>query len=184
MIVERSLFVAFVFLCSCWSFFHPAGSASVWPYPHSISQGQEKAHINPTHFVVKTNSASPLLDAAIERYLKTSLFFPFGNGKAFPTHFHSLVEAELLIQSDSEELQLGFDESYEIEIQEKDQNVKMKAQTVFGGIRALETLSQLIDYDPKSETYSITTLPISIKDQPLYPWRFELSLSPKHTQTL
>lgn len=77
----------------------------------------------------------------------------------------------ITVASDSSNLQLGIDESYSLSIAAASSNGTISSNTIYGAMRALETLSQLIDFDFHGQTYAITTLPVSIQDYPRFPWR-------------
>jgi hexosaminidase len=103
-------------------------------------------------------------------------------------------------------LQLGVDESYSLEIPD-DTEATLTATTVWGALRGLETFSQIIQYQttnvkeagsvllsilhtrltppsfpPFSSScrYYMPWTPISIKDEPRYPWRGLLVDSARH----
>ena len=50
-------------------------------------------------------------------------------------------------------------------------NPEVRAQTVYGALRAFETLAQLIEWNDVSNTFVISRVPLSIVDAPRFPWR-------------
>ena len=61
--------------------------------------------------------------------------------------------------------QLETDESYTLSVTASGQ-ATLKAKTVFGALRGIETFSQLVVFDFDSETYGIPFAPWQIDDQP------------------
>jgi hexosaminidase len=47
----------------------------------------------------------------------------------------------------------------------------MTAATVYGAYRGLETFSQLVRWDFDLKAYRVDYLPLTIKDQPKFPFR-------------
>lgn len=95
-------------------------------------------------------------------------------------------------------MQLGVDESYSLDIPD-DAEATLTATTVWGALHGLETFAQIIQYqttDVKEAGYSrflfrlphhchpsryyMPWTPISIKDEPRYPWRGLLVDSARH----
>ncbi len=81
------------------------------------------------------------------------------------------------------DLVLGVDESYSLSI--KAGEIRIEAKTVWGFLRGLQSLNQIIEYNFDRENaktnrcnYYIKNLPITIQDAPRFPWRgFMLDLS-------
>lgn len=88
----------------------------------------------------------------------------------------SLSQLEVIVRSNSEELQLGIDESYQLMI--SDEGGLLDANTVYGALHGLETLAQLIDYDIDRRAYLTTS--VKIVDSPRYPWRGLLIDTSRH----
>ena len=59
--------------------------------------------------------------------------------------------------SDSTELQLETSEKHEISIPSKGGNIMVTADTIYGAMRALETISQLIQFDYDTNVCSTGT---------------------------
>eukprot|EP00708_Paratrimastix_pyriformis_P002309 GAFH01001051.1.p1 GENE.GAFH01001051.1~~GAFH01001051.1.p1 ORF type:complete len:646 (+),score=218.50 GAFH01001051.1:226-1938(+) len=66
-----------------------------------------------------------------------------------------------------EELQIGFNESYTIEVTTS--GATLRAPSVWGLIRGMETFSQLLDWD--GSAYYILRVPLTISDAPRFAWR-------------
>ena len=120
-------------------------SMSVWPKPKSTSNLPELYMLDSTNFQFETKSESEILRNAFKRYrgiifLHTPAFpgsEDVGNVKGV------ISSANIKVNSDNETLSLETDESYNLTISEADINIT--SHTVFGALRALETLSQLVD---------------------------------------
>ncbi|GMH48651.1 hypothetical protein TrLO_g3482 [Triparma laevis f. longispina] len=106
------------------------------------------------------------------------------------THYLSSLTPPLTsvtIDDESSELQLDTDESYKLSIPESptsDTPITITSKTQFGFMRALETLSQLVEFDFDAETYSIEGAPIDIEDSPRFPHRGVLVDSSRHFEPI
>jgi hexosaminidase len=139
-------------------------------------------------FHIHTTSSSPILRQAIERY--QALLFPFGGPHFAHDHKHTLTSLEVQVAADLETLRLGMDESYRLDVDSP--VAKLIAPTIWGAMRGLETFSQLVSPDwhqnastthhhrQKLFSYSLTHLPLSIEDQPRFPWRGLLLDTSRH----
>jgi hypothetical protein len=64
-------------LCACA--LYAAADTNIWPQPFDFQPGSRGAEIDPNTFMIKTNSESKVIGAAIERLQKD--LFPFGTPK-------------------------------------------------------------------------------------------------------
>jgi len=149
-------------------------ATSVWPQPYSAKYGTTKIQIEPSMFTVKTTSSSQLLARAISRYT-SSLLFPFSKSAAAKAAVPFVTTISVL--SDSELLDLSTDDSYNVTVVSG--SVTIIAPTVFGAMHGLETLSQLIEYDALTMTYSIYAS-TTIVDKARFPWRGMLIDTARH----
>lgn len=76
-------------------------------------------------------------------------------------------------------LDLGVNESYELAVSIQGQ-MTVSAQTVWGALRGLETLSQLVEYNFTTDSYAIHEIPFRIQDSPSFPHRGLLVDSARH----
>lgn len=163
---------------------------AVFPQPQSMIVGTQTVLVDPNTFTVSADVNSLVLNSAIQRYTE-SLFFPF-NTTSYAQKYHkkrqpvaappstnfTLSSVSITVKSSNESLYLFVDESYEIDI--GTQTGQITAETIFGAIRALETLSQLIEWDSTTATYQILLCPITISDAPRFPWRGFLLDTARH----
>lgn len=83
--------------------------------------------------------------------------------------------------------QLETDESYTLDVKvrgDSEDPIVLNADTIYGALRGLETLSQLVMYDYERESYFISATPIHIEDAPRYPHRGLLLDTSRHYQPL
>ena len=73
------------------------------------------------------------------------------------------------VEEDTEIIQLHTNESYTIEM--RPSSLHIRCQTVFGAMRALETLSQFVHYNFEYDLYYMHQLPSMIVDKPAFTHR-------------
>ena len=93
--------------------------------------------------------------------------FPYGAGA--PSSLPGPALAQLLVTGagDDDELRLGVDESYAIDVSAA--GAALSAATVFGAMRGLETFAQLVAYNLSDGSYSLEAA--AIRDAPRFPYR-------------
>lgn len=82
---------------------------------------------------------------------------------------HSLSSVKVTVNDKDADLQLGVDESYTLNISDGSEEVIIEAETVWGALRALNTLQQITISD--GDDGLIIEQPVSIDDEPLYTHR-------------
>jgi len=147
---------------------------SLWPLPSSVSTGNSSVVLSQKSFSFKcAGSCSGVITRAFSRY--TKFIFFSGTGK-------SSADADLQVLSVScssaPPLDLYVDESYSLTITAT--SATLSAPTEWGCLHGLEAFSQLVDYDPVGDSYSINVLPVKIQDEPRFPWRGLLIDSSRH----
>jgi len=155
-------------------------AAQVWPHPTSISQMVGVAYLDPKTFTITTNSNSQILQQAITRYLTGGLIFPFKAGSLPAGNTPVLKTVTITVQSSNEDLQLGVNEAYTLDLTLSGSVGNITAPTIWGAIRALETFSQVVDFNIAAGTYAVTTLPVQIQDNPRFEWRGLLIDTARH----
>ncbi|EFA83915.1 beta-N-acetylhexosaminidase [Heterostelium album PN500] len=143
----------------------PVSGPLIVPQPQQMTFGTQTLQLNPLKFQIYCPSKSPVLASAIKRY--SDLFFLYGNG-APSTAPAAILNIKVISNSDS--LYLGVSENHTISLVAA-YSLLITADTVYGAIRALETVSQIIQYDFVTQRYTIPNTPISITDYPRFPWR-------------
>ncbi len=179
---------------------------SVWPRPQKVSTpGRESAELarNPAAplFVHASGCCAELLGEAFSRYADRIFW---ADASSVPPLPHVLARApgtrddgtppelsrcgsapprarfgslEVAVASGSPtELQLGVDESYELELHAD--GGWLRAQTEWGALRGLETFAQLTQWD--GGLYLLCGLPLTLADAPAHAWRGLLLDTARH----
>jgi len=81
-------------------------------------------------------------------------------------------------------LQLHTSESYTLDISAKPPSAAITAKTIYGALRALETLSQLVTFNFDTRSYEIRGADWSIKDTPRFPHRGVMIDTSRHFETI
>ncbi|WJX88621.1 Beta-hexosaminidase 1 [Trifolium repens] len=149
----------------------------LWPLPSQFSSGNYSLSIDPSLTVSVIGNFSSL-NSAFERY-KEMIFKHTGKGfvrKLKERIRYHIVTLNIIVHSNIDELKLGVDESYTLQISTANEssvagNVTIEANTVFGALRGLETFSQLCSFDYTTKTVKIHKAPWSIQDKPRFAYR-------------
>jgi len=163
---------------------------SVWPQPTAASYGVESVAISPKlAYVLSSGSVRkrrdvaevPTLDKAFTRY--EQLMFPHSVSEDNIPSSITTVRVDVTSLSEAYP-QLDTDESYELSIpsvSEASGDIELRAATVYGALRGLETLSQLVFYDFSSDG-GYLVWPATISDTPRYAHRGMLLDTARHFQ--
>eukprot|EP01062_Namystynia_karyoxenos_P048309 TRINITY_DN3672_c0_g1_i4.p1 TRINITY_DN3672_c0_g1~~TRINITY_DN3672_c0_g1_i4.p1 ORF type:complete len:529 (+),score=186.51 TRINITY_DN3672_c0_g1_i4:78-1664(+) len=149
----------------------------LWPLPAQYTAGNVSAQVSTQNFF--TVPASNILQQAAQRYQK--LYFPHNAGASSGGAVSGVVVT--VDDTDESHPQLGTDESYQLTVPVSGK-ATLHAQTVYGALRGLETLSQLIQFDFDAGQYVIPFLPFSATDAPRFPHRGLMIDTARHFQTL
>ncbi|KAJ1814353.1 Glucosamine-6-phosphate isomerase (Glucosamine-6-phosphate deaminase) (GNPDA) (GlcN6P deaminase) [Coemansia sp. RSA 2599] len=149
----------------------PLVLGSVWPIPAVFQTGNSTTsapspQINPGY------TTSAILTGAVARYsgiISTESFTgPSDYKTTIPSTQGTLSGLSVSVESSDETLALETDESYVLDVPQTGQ-AKLRAKTVYGALRGLETFSQLL------ETFAgkrvVRNTPIHIEDKPVLPHR-------------
>jgi hexosaminidase len=182
----------------------------VWPWPQSINYGNSKINFQASDVQFTTSSSSQILQRGIERYKRlifaadgsyaessteyskdsSEPFAPFAvkqKAKNMRINRESTDDSDvevgritvsISVQNTSEALNTETDESYTLSVASN--SIQLNGVTVYGALRGLETLSQLIIYNFEQASYEISFAPISIKDFPKFPYRGLLIDTSRH----
>ncbi|KAL4576633.1 hypothetical protein LXL04_012730 [Taraxacum kok-saghyz] len=163
---------------------------NIWPMPESVEYGAKSIFLS-KEFHLKTDGskypdASGILKDGFTRLLDVITANNI-------IEFNSKVDDSLLLQginvvilSDSDELQYGIDESYKLLVHAngKQNYAEIEAATVYGALHALQTFSQLCHFNFKSRKLVISQLPWTITDKPRFSYRGLLIDTSRHYQPL
>jgi hypothetical protein len=155
--------------------------SSIWPMPVEMSLGQSTIYVSQNvKFITNNDLDVKTLNDAYERYKSIMFTHAYAGGKDTP-----LASEVMITVKDTSEAypQLETDESYTLDISDKAE-IFITAQTVYGALRALESLSQLVMYDYDEGAYIIVNCPISVTDAPRYQHRGLLLDTSRHYQPL
>eukprot|EP00028_Trichosphaerium_sp_Am-I-7-wt_P007495 CAMPEP_0168533356 /NCGR_PEP_ID=MMETSP0405-20121227/17020_1 /TAXON_ID=498012 /ORGANISM="Trichosphaerium sp, Strain Am-I-7 wt" /LENGTH=543 /DNA_ID=CAMNT_0008559385 /DNA_START=519 /DNA_END=2147 /DNA_ORIENTATION=- len=134
----------------------------LWPLPRQMTSSGDTITVNPTTFRISSSSSGSILQDAISRYMKYLFPIPTQNG----TSSVSKLEVTLNLPY-NENLTLSTDESYDLTLSKT--AFTLKANTVFGALRGLETFSQLVTFNYNSYEYSAKL--VTISDRPRLSYR-------------
>jgi hexosaminidase len=152
-----------------------SGRLHLMPMPATVQSLSGRLKIDGSFTVAVVDHRDARLDAAIDRAarrLERRTGFEFSRDRASDSQ-----NATLLIQCKgpgSSTPSVKEDESYALEVSDK--HAELKAATVVGVLRGLETFLQLLAGDRQG--YFVPA--VSIKDQPRFPWRGLLIDSGRH----
>ena len=146
---------------------------NIWPLPQSYSNGTTTVTVSPTFAFKAASTPSADLQAAMARY--TELIFSHR-----VTATGGVATASVTVANDAEDLQLGVDESYTLDVSVT--GIAITAKTQFGAYYAMETLSQMIVFNYDTQTYEIRDAPWKITDAPRFAHREVLIDSSRHFQ--
>ena len=151
----------------------------IWPHPHSVSHGAHLRNINyNTSFI--THPSFHDLDTAIGRFRDVT----FQHRAVGDSGVEAVVMVVVDVKDINAPLQMGVDESYTLHIPHAGDTVHIEANTYYGALYGLETLSQLITFDFTTSTYQIAGTPWSIYDQPRYQHRGLMVDTSRHYQSM
>ena len=158
---------------------------SIWPHPSEFKYGNTIRIVSSSlHFIATdgtiNHDGSNTLNQAFQRY--HNIIFKHNNND----HNDNNVINKVIVNVDSlVEFypQLDTDESYTLNINDSN-SIIINAPNIYGALRGLESLSQLINYDYDLGLYQIIGAPILVKDKPRYNHRGLLLDTSRHYQPL
>ncbi|XP_021813825.1 beta-hexosaminidase 1-like [Prunus avium] len=163
----------------------------LWPLPSEFTFGNKTLSVHPQlSLVVGGNGGnSSILRLGFDRY--KAIIFKNSHGVSSFDRIrgrrlsYDVTKLKVVVHSDSEDLQLGVDESYTLLVLKKDgQSIvgeaTIEANTVYGALRALETFSQLCTFDYGSKSVLVNRAPWSIRDSPRFAYRGLLLDTSRH----
>ncbi|XP_043474482.1 beta-hexosaminidase subunit beta-like isoform X4 [Leptopilina heterotoma] len=165
----------------------PATEGEPWPVPWKRIMGNNSLILRPLSFKIETtNTDCSILQDAIERY--KSIIFEEAKSAAHLLHgmekhnssFSGIMTGMLIQKLNSCESQPYFqmDESYSLEITDISDVAILRANTVWGALRGLETFTQLLS--PSGIGASLKLTSQQINDKPRMPHRGLLLDTSRH----
>jgi len=146
----------------------------VWPLPKSYTSGDQTLDISP-HLFQDVVVESKILQRALSRY--DELIFSKGKEANGPTS-----EFNLGIEDWTETLSQETDENYTLQISSS--GISLKSHGIFGAMRGLETLSQMIVYNFDDEKFRIKNCPWLVVDEPTFVHRGFMMDTARHFQSI
>ncbi|CAL9007960.1 unnamed protein product [Prunus brigantina] len=166
----------------------------LWPLPSEFTFGNKTFSVHPQlSLVVGGNGGnSSILRLGFDRY--KAIIFKNSHGVSSFDRIrgrrlsYDVTKLKVVVHSDSEDLQLGVDESYTLFVLKKDgQSIvgeaTIEANTVYGALRAeeeIETFSQLCTFDYGSKSVQVYRAPWYIRDSPRFAYRGLLLDTSRH----
>ena len=154
----------------------------LWPLPTNVSVGNVTRQVSSPLTVEFAQGPFPDLTDALSRF--NAIAFPHrATGDSGTQSISRLV---VNVRDNNVPLQLGVDESYSLLIPQDPLSrvIAINANTYYGALHGLETLSQLLYFNFTSQTYFIPSTPWNIVDQPRFSHRGVLVDTSRHYQTL
>ncbi|KAK4431203.1 Beta-hexosaminidase 1 [Sesamum alatum] len=160
--------------------------AYIWPLPWQYTSGNDTLTVDPNLSLVTSGNGggSLIVSEAFDRY-KRIIFKHAGSRSPSSGVDYDLTKLNVVVHSGNEELQLGVDESYTLMVATSDKlsiigQITIEANSIFGALRGLETLSQLCDFDYGTKTVKLHNAPWYIQDKPRFIYRGLLLDTSRH----
>ncbi|XP_022863848.1 beta-hexosaminidase 1 [Olea europaea var. sylvestris] len=157
----------------------------IWPLPSEFSFGNQTLAVDPNLSLAVSGhgGGSAIVKEAFERY-KLIIFKHHSKLSKFGVSY-DIEKLNVIVHSANEELQLGVDESYSLLVDKRDEHsiigeITIEANSVYGALRGLETLSQLCAFDYGTKTVQVYKAPWYIQDKPRFEYRGLLLDTSRH----
>lgn len=154
---------------------------SLWPQPTSLtfSGGCLLLDASALQFV-SVGANSSVLDKAVERYtiILSSTIPSVSPAVCAPAPTAALTTLTINVQSASLDLSLTTSEAYTLTLPPSGTGASLTADTVYGAMRGLETLSQLVDWDAGASTWVVPS--VAVADKPAFAHRGALVDTARH----
>uniref|UniRef100_A0A1J3GJX6 Beta-hexosaminidase n=1 Tax=Noccaea caerulescens TaxID=107243 RepID=A0A1J3GJX6_NOCCA len=166
----------------------------LWPLPAEFTTGEETLSVDPavSLIVAGDGGGSAIVRAAFERYMGMIFKHAYGRASSLLARIrflrvveYDITSLKIIVHSDSEELQLGVDESYTLMVSKMNEQsivgaATIESNTVYGALRGLETFSQLCAFDYSTKSVQIYKAPWFIQDKPRFAYRGLLIDTSRH----
>ena len=152
---------------------------SFWPLPISVSFGGAAQPVS-TALAFTVTPASADLSAYAER-IRYDLF---STSAVTPAPAGATTQVNINVADVNVPLQLGVDESYSLAWPADGSAATLTANTIYGAMMGLQTLSQAVRYDFDAGNYAVAAAPLAITDKPKFAWRGILIDTDRHWLSL
>ncbi|KAH9795279.1 Beta-hexosaminidase 3 [Citrus sinensis] len=163
----------------------------IWPMPLSVSHSHKSLYVGKDFKIMSQGSkykdASGILKDGFSRFLAVVKGAHVVDGDTSKLDQSRVLQGlNVFISSTKDELQYGIDESYKLLVPSPDKPTyaHLEAQTVYGALHGLQTLSQLCQFNFSSRVIEILMTPWIINDQPRFSFRGLLIDTSRHYQPL
>eukprot|EP00899_Mesostigma_viride_P006503 jgi/Mesvir1/15854/Mv03401-RA.1 len=156
----------------------------IWPLPAQFDRGNATVCVSRDLVLVPRDTKSELLLSACERYRLLIIGHDAHGASPRGNPAGCITRVSIYVSSKDETLQQGTDESYVLDIPAAGPDAAISAGTVYGALRALETLSQLAEYSFDSKQANIADAPWHIVDFPRFSYRGLLLDTARHFQPM
>uniref|UniRef100_A0A0E0HEI0 Beta-hexosaminidase n=1 Tax=Oryza nivara TaxID=4536 RepID=A0A0E0HEI0_ORYNI len=176
--------VAVAAVVSCAVAADEGSVVEVWPMPATASKGGQTLHVSRELRMTAEGSkyadGEAILKDAFQRMVTLIELDHVINGSS--QGLPLLAGVNVVVQLPGDELNFGVDESYNLSVPATGSPIyaQIEAQTVFGALHALETFSQLCNFDFASRLIELQSAPWSITDMPRFPYRGLLIDTSRH----
>uniref|UniRef100_A0A0E0PMJ1 Beta-hexosaminidase n=1 Tax=Oryza rufipogon TaxID=4529 RepID=A0A0E0PMJ1_ORYRU len=177
--------VAVAAVVSCAVAADEVGSVvEVWPMPATASKGGQTLHVSRELRMTAEGSkyadGEAILKDAFQRMVTLIELDHVINGSS--QGLPLLAGVNVVVHLPGDELNFGVDESYNLSVPATGNPIyaQIEAQTVFGALHALETFSQLCNFDFTSRLIELQSAPWTITDMPRFPYRGLLIDTSRH----
>ncbi|KAH6802376.1 beta-hexosaminidase 1 [Perilla frutescens var. frutescens] len=158
----------------------------IWPLPSQYTSGNQTLTVVPNLTLITSGNGggSLIVSEAFDRYKR--IIFEHASLKLPSSGVdYDLKKLSILVHSDNEELQLGVDESYALLVAASDVHsvigeITIEANSVYGALHGLETLSQLCAFDYGTKTVKLYNAPWYVQDKPRFEYRGLLLDTSRH----
>ncbi|KAH6762676.1 beta-hexosaminidase 1 [Perilla frutescens var. hirtella] len=158
----------------------------IWPLPSQYTSGNQTLTVDPNLTLITSGNGggSLIVSEAFDRYKR--IIFEHASLKLPSSGVdYDLKKLSILVHSDNEELQLGVDESYALLVAASDVHsvigeITIEANSVYGALHGLETLSQLCAFDYGTKTVKLYNAPWYVQDKPRFEYRGLLLDTSRH----
>lgn len=160
---------------------------NIWPMPKEVSYGNKKLYLS-SDFELSTKGSKYgdklgiLKDGfvGIMSIVTLDHVMHVNSSKFEQSNF--LKGINVVIQSSSDELEYGVDESYNLTVPAsgKPAYAHIEANSVYGALHGLQTFSQLCSYNFRFKLIEISKVPWTVSDEPRFPYRGLLIDTSRH----